>query len=272
MYILCVCVSTFCFYIFIRVRPQIPVLKEVQPLLELDRDERKLDVFLTFHRSSLLVSDMKIFLPFTINLDPYIKKKIKEEQQSIEEDAGLFYKQGSIWNDHAFLPHRNILTNRQTKFVKQSSLQGSVPPTSPPSWAYQPSIQWQAAPSPWVQLPSIEPPPKALSATTSLPVRRIQFDQISITYISCVNRKPKDICMHVYSYYLLLIFHSQSEILEIKLSSLSVMGVCELIDKIESLNPTQTPTYKQVIKDNNINGRVLLHCDLQELKKVLYNF
>ncbi|XP_020296518.1 kinase D-interacting substrate of 220 kDa isoform X3 [Pseudomyrmex gracilis] len=210
-----------------KVRPQIPVLKEVQPLLELDRDERKLDVFLTFHRSSLLVSDMKIFLPFTINLDPYIKKKIKEEQQSIEEDAGLLFKQSSVWNDHAVAPHRNVLTNRHAKFVKQSSLQGSVPPTSPP-WAYQPSIEWQA-PSPWVQMPPMEPLPKALSVTSSLP----------------------------------------SEILEIKLSSLSVTGVCDLIDKIENLNPTQTPTYKQVIKDNNINGRVLLHCDLQELKKVL---
>jgi len=47
--------------------------------LELDRDERKFDTFLTFHRNSLLVSDLKIFLPFTINLDPYIKKVIKGE-------------------------------------------------------------------------------------------------------------------------------------------------------------------------------------------------
>ncbi|KYM87025.1 hypothetical protein ALC53_03642 [Atta colombica] len=127
-----------------KVRPQIPVLKEVQPLLEIDRDERKLDVFLTFHR--------------------------------------------------------NTSTNRHAKLVKQSSLQGSVPPT--PSWGYQPSFEWQ------------------------------------------------------------------SEILEIKLSSLSVNGVCDLIDKIESLNSIQAPIYKQAIKENNINGRVLLHCDLQELKKV----
>jgi len=63
----------------LRVRPQIPVLKDVEPLLELDRDERKFDTFLTFHRNSLLVSDLKIFLPFTINLDPYIKKVIKGE-------------------------------------------------------------------------------------------------------------------------------------------------------------------------------------------------
>lgn len=72
--------SFFCFIICIcvfRIRPNIPTLKDTEPLLELDRDERKFDIFLTFHRSSLLVSDLKIFLPFTINLDPYLKKVIK---------------------------------------------------------------------------------------------------------------------------------------------------------------------------------------------------
>lgn len=62
---------------YFRVRPHIPTLKETEPLLELDRDERKFDIFLTFHRSSLLISDLKVFLPFTINLDPYLKKVIK---------------------------------------------------------------------------------------------------------------------------------------------------------------------------------------------------
>lgn len=60
-----------------------------------------------------------------------------------------------------------------------------------------------------------------------------------------------------------------SEILEIRLSSLTVNGICDLIDRIENINPNQAPQYKQVIKENNINGRVLLHCELQELKKVL---
>ncbi|XP_036138721.1 kinase D-interacting substrate of 220 kDa isoform X2 [Monomorium pharaonis] len=212
-----------------KVRPQIPVLKEVQPLLEIDRDERKLDVFLTFHRSSLLISDMKIFLPFTINLDPYLKKKIKEEQQSIEEDANLFHKQSVAWHGHGvptdqWAPQRGI-SNRHVRLAKQSSLQGSVPPT--PSWNYQSNFEWQAPPN-WIQMPSTEPMSKPLSVTTTLP----------------------------------------SEILEIKLSSLSVNGVCDLIDKIESLNSSQAPTYKQAVEENNINGRVLLHCDLQELKKV----
>jgi len=60
-----------------RIRPLISSIKDSEPLLELDRDEKKFDIFLSFHRSSLLVSDLKIFLPFTINLDPYLKKIIK---------------------------------------------------------------------------------------------------------------------------------------------------------------------------------------------------
>ncbi|XP_053986547.1 kinase D-interacting substrate of 220 kDa B isoform X1 [Hylaeus volcanicus] len=217
-----------------KIRPQIPVLKEVQPLLEMDRDERKLDIFLTFHRSSLLISDMKIFLPFTINLDPYIKKKIKEEQQSIEEEAGLVpYKQYSPWTMHGggqdqWNTSKTASTNRTMKLTKIPSLQGYAPPVpSTASWYMPPSFDWQTPP--WVQAPPMEPTIKPLSATTTLP----------------------------------------SEILEMRLSSLSVNGVCDLIDRIESLNHNQAPQYKNVIKENNINGRVLLHCDIQELKKVL---
>ncbi|XP_015439222.1 PREDICTED: kinase D-interacting substrate of 220 kDa [Dufourea novaeangliae] len=220
-----------------KIRPQIPVLKEVQPLLEMDRDERKLDIFLTFHRSSLLISDMKIFLPFTINLDPYIKKKIKEEQQTIEEETGLGpYKQYSPWtmntnSQEQWSAARPGYTNRNMKLIRAPSLQGPAPPqvSATPSWCVQPSYDWQAPP--WVQMPPMEPPTiqPALSATTTLP----------------------------------------SEILEIRLSSLTVNGVCDLLDRIDSLSPNQAPQYKNVIKDNNINGRVLLHCDLHELKKVL---
>lgn len=60
----------------------------------------------------------------------------------------------------------------------------------------------------------------------------------------------------------------QPEILEIRLSALTVNGLCDLLDKIDDLNHSQIQCYKEIIKQNNITGRVLLHCDLQELKKV----
>ncbi|XP_046594965.1 kinase D-interacting substrate of 220 kDa B isoform X6 [Neodiprion lecontei] len=213
-----------------KVRPQIPVLKDVQPLLEMDRDERKLDVFLTFHRSSLLISDMKIFLPFTINLDPYIKKKIKEEQQVIDEESMTsgMYKPAAPWNNHVnhqehWPPSKSVLTNRQHRSSRGNNEQRPLQP----GWVAQSAMDWQ--PPPWVHLPPMEPAPRPISAITSLP----------------------------------------PDILEMKLSSLSVNGVCDLLGKVEELSPAQAARYKNVIRENNISGRVLLHCDLQELKKVL---
>ena len=58
-------------------RPLVPSSKEAEPLLELDRDEKKLEIFLSNHRANLLVGHLRLFLPFTINLDPYLRKLIK---------------------------------------------------------------------------------------------------------------------------------------------------------------------------------------------------
>jgi hypothetical protein len=35
----------------------------------------------------LTVTDLRIFLPFTINLDPYLRKVLKEDQQQIEDEG-----------------------------------------------------------------------------------------------------------------------------------------------------------------------------------------
>lgn len=63
-------------------------------------------------------------------------------------------------------------------------------------------------------------------------------------------------------------FTSQPEILEKRLSTLNVEGVCKLLSKIEDLKAETLSNYIQTIKEQNINGRVLLHCDLEDLKKV----
>lgn len=117
---------------------------------------------------------MKIFLPFTINLDPYIKKKIKEEQQSIEEEVGPGpYKQYSSWSMHdnsheQWNMNKGSLTNRSMKFARVPTVQVHPPVPSTPSWCMQPSYDWQT-PS-WTQMPPMEPVIKPLSATTTLPV------------------------------------------------------------------------------------------------------
>lgn len=163
------------------------MLKDVQPLLEIDRDERKLDVFLTFHRSSLLVSDMKIFLPFTINLDPYIKKKIKEENQIIEEETSHgIYKP---WNNpllnasHAssdgasWLQSRTAMNTRQSRGQRATVHMVQPLPPAPNPWAPARSIDWQNPPWATGPIPQIIPPPPlesvskpTISLTTFVPV------------------------------------------------------------------------------------------------------
>ncbi|XP_057327504.1 kinase D-interacting substrate of 220 kDa B isoform X4 [Microplitis mediator] len=218
--------------VYDKVRPQIPTLKEVQPLLEIDRDERKLDAFLGVHRNDLLVSDMKIFLPFTINLDPYIKKKIKEEQQSMEDDGSMaMYK--NPWQKSVIEPpwgNRTNLSNRHAKLTKTPSLQGSVYPPPAPIIPWQvPTMAYDWTQTPWMSMPPVELINKSLSATTTLP----------------------------------------TDILELKLSSLSVNSVCDLLSKVDELNPNNIESYKNIVRENNITGKVLLHCDLAELKEVL---
>uniref|UniRef100_A0A3B3BNU7 Kinase D-interacting substrate 220a n=1 Tax=Oryzias melastigma TaxID=30732 RepID=A0A3B3BNU7_ORYME len=51
------------------------------------------------------------------------------------------------------------------------------------------------------------------------------------------------------------------------LSSLSTEAVCERLKQTDGIDPNMLPQYTATIKKANINGRVLLHCNLDELKK-----
>lgn len=69
-------------YFFTRIADKLPISKEVEPLLEIDRNPRKLEAFLSSKSSSsksqmLTIADLKKFLPCTINLDPYLRKLIR---------------------------------------------------------------------------------------------------------------------------------------------------------------------------------------------------
>lgn len=223
-----------------KVRPQIRVLKDGVTFLDMDRDEKKMDVFLTFHRSSLLVSDMKIFLPFTINLDPYIKKKIKEEHHSTEQDVNQGPVIKNLWNganDTCNYGNKSSDSNFQGKlFMKNhsqvysnlSQLSGSIPPLSFPvaPWSI-PSTQEWISQTPWINNGE---PVKSILVAPNLP----------------------------------------AEIIELKLSNLNVNNVCDLLSKIEEIDTNRIATYKNIVRDNNIHGKVLFHCELSDLKQVTF--
>ncbi|XP_033155617.1 kinase D-interacting substrate of 220 kDa isoform X1 [Drosophila mauritiana] len=201
--------------VYEKLRPKLAYLREAAPLLELDRDERKLDAFLQLHKSDLLVADLRIFLPFTINLDPYLRKVLKEDQQTIEDEGSLV------------IQARPSVSNTMRQFP--------APTTYVPSpQAYPPYQMFQN------EYPANELRSRNLSTSTE-PVTPL------------IN-SPSD--------------SFGDDILQTKLTDLTVEGVISLLDRIEDMKPA-LPKLAPVLRENAINGRVLKHCDMPDLKSVL---
>lgn len=60
----------------------------------------------------------------------------------------------------------------------------------------------------------------------------------------------------------------KEDLLHVRLSKLSVSGLSALLKEIDELSPTYD-RLAQSLMENAISGRVLIHCDLNELKAVL---
>nr|XP_016928713.1 kinase D-interacting substrate of 220 kDa isoform X9 [Drosophila suzukii] len=201
--------------VYEKLRPKLAYLREAAPLLELDRDERKLDAFLQLHKSDLLVADLRIFLPFTINLDPYLRKVLKEDQQTIEDEGTLV------------IQARPSVSNTMRQFP--------APTTYVPSpQAYPPYQMFQN------EYPANELRSRNLSSSTE-PVTPL------------IN-SPSD--------------SFGDDILQTKLTDLTVEGVISLLERIEDMKPALAKL-APVLRENAINGRVLKHCDMPDLKSVL---
>ncbi|KAG5884855.1 hypothetical protein JTB14_036089 [Gonioctena quinquepunctata] len=217
--------------IYDKIRPQIPMVKDTEPLLELDRDEKKFDIFLSFHRSSLLVSDLKIFLPFTINLDPYLKKIIKEETQGLE-DEGIMMSTGG-------------------RTSQTGSSMGNA-------------LDWNSSKSSLMR--RIRTAPKSAQSAQQPSHQSAMYPQLTGMSNWHQWNDPASFQHH---YPMAPVTTLEPEILETRLSSLNVEGVCKLMSGMEELSSEAMKGYVKMIREQNINGRVLLHCDLEELKKLL---
>ena len=221
------------------VHPHIPTQKEIEPLIELDRDKKKLDVFLTLHKKTLTVADIKVYMPFTINLDPFLRKVIKEEVQNMEE-FGLTLvpesKKSSVIHDHqAPVMNKAMLTRRQA--AELSKKMGDIGVTAPGLLA--PSL---VPPYMGMQLPNPQPlsgPHLGVSGETQ--ARKIPL--------------PRPVLPR--------------ELQGLVLSSLNLEQVSVLIRTIEGINSSMVDTYCSSVVSSNITGQVLLHCQVAELKSVL---
>ena len=63
----------------------------MDPLVEIDRNVRKLEIFLANSNPPLTVADLRRYLPCTVNVDPYLRKLIRGLNHSISVvDADQF--------------------------------------------------------------------------------------------------------------------------------------------------------------------------------------
>ena len=234
--------------VFDKVHPYIPTQKEIEPLIEYDRDRKKLDVFLSLHKKTLTIADIKVYMPFTINLDPYLRKVIKEEVHNMEEyGLSLFSKPNKdqeVYRSHeqSHAQNKAMLTRRQAvELSKKMSDIGvhnpnlittSLTPGHPYMNLIPPSYSYGQQPGYGVVGAGAISPEQHRKLTPSRPIL------------------PREL---------------QGMIL----SSLNLDEVCLLIRTIEGINTSMTDTYCSSIISNNITGQVLLHCQVLELKSVL---
>ncbi|XP_013405625.1 kinase D-interacting substrate of 220 kDa B isoform X2 [Lingula anatina] len=230
--------------IYDKITPFLPP-KELHPLIEIDRNPQKLEVFLASFTPQLTVGDIRRLLPCSISIDPYLRKLIKEfkEQQDNIQTVNMDYS----------VPFRPLATACSTPQLLSSSdpratqigqlrkrnRAATVDPgsqVSPGPYGYP--VMPYGYPSPFGPMPAMP---------YGMPVQYGNITPWQSTSKRTHTKVPQGI----------------------KLAALTVEGVCLLLEKIEGLNATALPEYQDRIRGNNITGIVLINCDLDELKLVM---
>ncbi|XP_064860384.1 kinase D-interacting substrate of 220 kDa B-like isoform X4 [Oncorhynchus nerka] len=132
--------------IYERISKNIPTTKDVEPLLEIDGDIRSFEVFLSSRTPVLTASDVEMFLPCTVNLDPKLREIIADVRAAREQMhiGGVAYPT---------LPLQDVPARAPSSFGQHSaacsptgSYVGSLPPPGlvPP----QPHSSYYSMPAP----------------------------------------------------------------------------------------------------------------------------
>ncbi|KPJ06146.1 Kinase D-interacting substrate of 220 kDa [Papilio machaon] len=228
-------------HIFEKVKPSLSSAHEAGTLTELDRDERKLEVFLGFHRSTLTAADLKIFLPFTINLDPYIKKVIKEEQLQMGAEDEVM--PAAPWaQQNLRQPHSKLLPGKK----KMSPVSGvGAAPMVPPVWVGWASTQYSQLPQgPQVpQMPQMPQIPQVPNMPHLMP-----------------SLAPNPIAL------LKTAFPNLGDVSSLRLSSLSVERACGVV---RAALGGAGAAAAAALQRHHVSGLVLAACRLDELKPLL---
>ncbi|KAM4540675.1 kinase D-interacting substrate of 220 kDa B isoform 1-T2 [Fundulus diaphanus] len=229
--------------IYERVSKNIPTTKDVEPLLEIDGDIRSFEVFLSSRTPVLAARDVEMFLPCTVNLDPKLREIIADVRAAREQMhlGGVTYPT---------LPLQEAVPRPQPGYGQLSaacsptgSFGGSLPPQPHSSY-----FSGMTGPQhPFYNRPYFP------HLVYHLPRHYSHHVPSSSRPSIKPPSQPQDtnglVCPVA------------------PLSSLGTDGVCERLKQVDGMDPSMLPQYAAIITKANINGRVLTHCNLDELKR-----
>ncbi|XP_074651491.1 uncharacterized protein LOC141906167 isoform X2 [Tubulanus polymorphus] len=220
--------------IYEKVLPRVPVSREQEPLLEIDRNARKLEALLSGMSPMLNVSDLKKFLPCSINMDPFLRKIIRDYMKNFDsqllEPVPGFPKTSSY--DNFSVVAGTPQTDRWYPFLGA----GFAPPMKPSDSRLR---QLGSFPLMQQQMMQLMSPAASIAGST----RTMSRLTPKVFLRGGTPQKP--------------------------LSGMNLTHICDTISRLEGLNRNMLSTYIATIKENNLNGFVLSHCDLEELKQVV---
>ncbi|CAL4059484.1 unnamed protein product, partial [Meganyctiphanes norvegica] len=223
-------------------KTDLPQSRSMIPLNSMDKEERKLEIFI--NRSFLHISDLKIFLPFTINLDPFIRKLIKEDQPQYDEVNPSM--SANINTPTSVNPWIYPAIESQRKFSsvsKKSSMSAGISQkTSISSGVTAHNVPPMQPTVLWGYNPHFPTPIQSMSTGAyENPAFQLHTNDYNILPVEAAN---------------------------VSLTSLKTEDIYNILCKIEGISNTALPIFKQLLIDQNINGMVLSHCDLDSLRKV----
>ncbi|XP_028294642.1 kinase D-interacting substrate of 220 kDa B isoform X3 [Gouania willdenowi] len=240
--------------IYERISKNIPTTKDVEPLLEIDGDARTFEVFLSSRTPVLTARDVETFLPCTVNLDPKLREIIADVRAAREQMhlGGVTYPTMPLQEP---VPRPQSAYGQPTTACSPSgSFAGSLPPQPHSSY-----FSGMTGPQhPFYNRPYFShhvyhlPRHYSLHApSSSRPSNKplCQPQDSNGLHLKSLPYKFKKVCPAVL------------------LSSLGTEAVCERLKLLDGMDPNMLCQYAATIKKANINGQVLTHCNLDELKK-----
>ncbi|XP_041043551.1 kinase D-interacting substrate of 220 kDa-like isoform X1 [Carcharodon carcharias] len=248
--------------IYERISKNIPTTKDVEPLLEIDSDIRSFEIFLSSRMPILSARDVKIFLPCTVNLDPKLREIIADiraarEQMSSVNITGIPYPSLPLQE----APPRALSVFSQAPSVCSSStsFNGNVMSPQHPSSYYSGMVGQQ---HPFYNRPYFAPPicylPRQYFGSLQHPISRSSTKTNFSREQNSNLLKLKQVANSI-----------AAACTTAPLSSMNVDAICERLRQLEGIDQTMLFQYISTVKKANINGRVLIQCNLDELKKEL---